>query len=307
MKFARYWTRGRGAATGAEGQSIQVVSRGWSDESIEDAGNCARERARRLAQRIAADRSAGNLYDYGDAPVPEPIVCDFRAEGAAAVVTRNSYGALVLNTDELLFADVDGEGGEGDAQPPSMPALDAESIGKTLSGLFSMFGAKSPFPTPQRPAAASKAPSNPLLDKIRRVAERHNFAARVYKTAAGYRVMVTNRRIRGGGNEAEEILNKFGSDPMYMRLCRTQQSFRARLTPKPWRCEFRKPPVKFPFEEPGTEAAFRRWEAEYGQRIGGYATCRLVTSFGEGADPGFGKLIEYHDRETKAASGLPLA
>jgi hypothetical protein len=47
-----------------------------SDESIEQAGKCAcaRERARRLAQRIADDRGARNQYDYGDAPVPEPIL-----------------------------------------------------------------------------------------------------------------------------------------------------------------------------------------------------------------------------------------
>jgi hypothetical protein len=256
MKFARYWTRSQGQATDSQGQSIQVLSRGWSDVSLEDAASCARERARRLAERIATDRSAAKLYDYGDAPVPEPIVRDFRPEGRAAVVTRNSYGSLVLNTDELLFADVDGSAG---------------------------------------------------ADQVARVAGRHGFSLRLYQTAAGHRVMVTNRRIRGGGDEAEAILNEFGSDPLYMRLCRTQQSFRARLTPKPWRAGARKPPVKFPFEDRGTEASFRSWESEYNAGIVSYATCRLVRTIGEEADPDFSALIEYHDRETKAASSLPLA
>jgi hypothetical protein len=303
MKFARYWTRGQGEATDPQGQSIQVVSRGWSDESIEQAANCARERARRLAQRIADDRGARNQYDYGDAPVPEPILRDFRAEGSAAVVTRNSYGSLVLNTDELVFADVDGDGHEAAVQQPSLADFASGPLGDALSGLFSLFGGKQPS---QAPAAPTRS-SNPLLDSIQRVAERHGFAARVYRTAAGHRMMVTNRRIRGGGNEAEALLNEFGSDPMYIRLCRTQESFRARLTPKPWRCDFRKPPVKFPFECAGTEAAFRKWEAEYGQRIAGYATCRLVASFGDAVDPAFCKLIEYHDQETKATADLPLA
>src|SRR5580700_590287 len=106
MKFARYWTRRESQATDSSGQSIQVSSRGWSDVSLLNAAALAEERARRLAQRLATDRPAGNLYDYGDSPVPEPIVHDFRPEGAAAVVTRNSYGSLVLNTDDLLFADV---------------------------------------------------------------------------------------------------------------------------------------------------------------------------------------------------------
>jgi hypothetical protein len=306
MKFARYWTRGQGEATDAQGQSIQVVSRGWSDESIEQAQNVARERARRLAQRIAVDRSARNQYDYGDAPVPEPIIRDFRSEGLAAVVTRNSYGSLVLNTDELAFADLDDGGHEPAAQQPSLADFASGSLGDTLSGLFSLFGGKQPSPAPHGPTAP-KRPSNSLLERVQRVAESHGLAGRVYRTAAGYRLMVTNRRIRGGGNEAETLLNEFGSDPMYIRLCRTQESFRARLTPKPWRCDVRKPPVKFPFEGAGTEAAFRDWEAEYSQRIAGYAVCRLVTTFGDGVDPAFHKLIEYHDQETKATSDLPLA
>jgi hypothetical protein len=261
MKFARYWTRREGEATDSNGDSIQVLSRGWSDVSIEDAAVRARERARRLAERIATDRSAGKLYDYGDAPVPEPIVQDFRPQGTAAVVTRNSYGALVLNTDELMFADVDSDGARGSGS----------------------------------------------LDKVARVAGRHGLSLRLYQTAAGYRVMVTNRHIQGGGDEAEAILNEFGSDPLYMRLCRTQQSFRARLTPKPWRAGARKPPVKFPFEDPDAETAFRDWEEDYAREIANYATCRLIKTLGDQVDPGFTTLIEYHDRETKAASSLPLA
>ncbi len=258
MKFARFWTRRPAQARDPYGGSIEVLSRGWSDVSIEEAAARAEERARRLAQRIATDRNAGKLYDYGDAPVPEPIVHDFRPEGAAAVVTRNSYGSLVLNTDNLLFADVDADG-------------------------------------------------RTALDTIARAGARRGFSLRVYQTAAGYRAMVTDRPIRGGTNEAEEILNEFGSDPLYMRLCRTQQSFRARLTPKPWRAGLRKPPVKFPFEEPGAQAAFRGWEAEYTPGISRYATCRLVNTIGNRVDPAFATLIDYHDRETKAGSNLPLA
>ena len=115
MKLARYWTRSSGEATDSEGQRIQVVTRGWSDESIDHAKNVAAERAGRLAQRIASDPSARKDYDYDEAPVPEAVVRDLRSEGLAAVVTRNSYGALVLNADNLLFADVDDEG--SDDQP----------------------------------------------------------------------------------------------------------------------------------------------------------------------------------------------
>jgi len=256
MKFARYWTRQSGAATDPSGQSLEVLSRGWSDVSLADAAERAQDRARKLAARLLTDRNASNLYDYADAPVPEPIVQDFRPQGTAAVVTRNSYGSLVLNTDELLFADVD-----------------------------------------------TKSPESQLSA----IASQYGFSLRLYQTAAGYRVMVTNKHIRGGTNDAEAILTKFGSDPLYMRLCRTQQSFRARLTPKAWRCELRKPPTRFPFEDLQSQQSFDRWQAEYSQAIERYATCRLIKTVGNEVDPGFAKLIEYHDKETKVASSLPLA
>ena len=261
MKFAQYWTRRQGEAWSSSGEYFQVLARGWSDSSLEDAAVRADERARRLAERIATDRGAGKLYDYGDSPVPEPILHDFRPEGTAAVVTRNSYGSLVLNTDDLLFADLDTDSGKAKGAP----------------------------------------------DRAARVASQYGFALRIYQTAAGYRVMLTNRHIRGGGDDGERILQEFGSDPLYMRLCRTQQSFRARLTPKPWRAKLRKPPVKFPFENPGAESAFRRWEEQYTAGIAKYATCRLMRTVGDEVDPGFATLIEYHDRETKAGSSLPLA
>ena len=57
---------------------------------LEDEELAKRPRLWRLAQRLATDRQAGNLYDYGDSPVPEPITYDFRPDGVAAVVTRNS-------------------------------------------------------------------------------------------------------------------------------------------------------------------------------------------------------------------------
>lgn len=304
MKLARYWTRSQGEAADSGGQRIRVVTRGWSDESIDDARNRAQERARRLAQRIASDPSARKQYDYDDAPVPEAVVRDFRPEGLAAVVTRNSYGSLVLNADNLLFADVDQEEQEKEDGTGSDPA-GAEGLEAILSGLFSMFGGKQENPL-ERPKVTGRPLS--MFDKIERLVEAHGFAARVYRTAAGHRVMVTDRQMPAGGDEIETILNEFGSDPLYLRLCRTQQSFRARLTPKPWRCGVRKPPVKFPFEGPGEQAAIRQWQAEYDRRIADYATCRLVRTFGgDRVHPSLQTLVDYHDRETKATSDLPLA
>jgi len=57
-----------------------------------------------------------------------------------------------------------------------------------------------------------------------------------------------------------------------IRLCRSQESFHARLTPKPWRCRLALPPASFPFSTSQEESKFRAWEANYTWR----ATCRQL-------------------------------
>jgi hypothetical protein len=297
MKLARYWTRGQGEVIDPSGERIRVVARGWSDESLEQARIRAGEIARRVAQRIISNPGQKNQYDYGDRPLPEPVIRQFNA---SAVVTRNSYGALVLNADNLMFIDVDKE----DMQAPSAASTGGGGgLEEVLSGIFSLFGKQAPaVPAPPRQAPPT------VLDTIRRVAERHSLSGRVYKTAAGHRVLITNTPFKAGTDATEKLLNEFGADRMYMRLCRVQESFRARLTPKPWRCDFRKPPVEFPFETARDEAAFREWEAEYNSRAADYATCRFLSAVGSGVvAPGLDELIRYHDQETRATSGLPLA
>jgi hypothetical protein len=295
MRVARFWSRDQDEVVNRAGERIQVVSRGWSDESIEAARAKAREIARRVAQRIANNPTSRNQYPYGDRPIPEPVIREF-GEAARAMVTRNVYGALVLNTDDLMFVDIDREDAEADVGGDLTAGLQ-----EALSGIFSLFGKQAPA------AQIPKAPAT-VLDSIRGVVEKRGLSARVYRTAAGHRVLVTDRRFRAGDSETEALLNEFGADGMYMRLCRTQESFRARLTPKPWRCGHRKPPVAFPFETGEAVAAFEEWEQEYERQCQPHATCRFVASLGNGAVvPGFEELIEYHDRETKALSGQPLA
>src|SRR5437867_12101213 len=99
MKLARYWSRDRAEVIDPEGNPIRAVARGWSDESIVAAQARAREIAQRVAERIASHPGERNQYQYGDRPVPEPVILTF---GDKAVVTRNAYGALVLNADHLM-------------------------------------------------------------------------------------------------------------------------------------------------------------------------------------------------------------
>jgi len=258
MKLAHYWTRQTGEAIGPMGERIRVVSRGWSNESIQQAAAVARDVASRVAQRIASGETKNpQQYQYGDRPLPEPIV---REPGPGAVITRNMYGALVLNTETLMFVDIDRD---------------------------------------DRPQHSAQ---------IQRVVEANNLSARLYRTAAGYRVLITNAAFQAASPQTEGLLKQFQADPLYIRLCSLQQSFRARLTPKPWRVGMPVPPVSFPFETPQQQAQFREWETRYNNASAGFATCRYLTSFGGvRIAPEFEELVFDHDMDTKATSPLPLA
>lgn len=291
MKLAKYWTRQPGEAVDGKGQHIRVTARGWSNESMESAAAVARDVARRIAERIVSDRPKAPPYPYGDRPLPEPVLQEFRngAETPKAVVTRNIYGARVLNTRDLMFVDIDRQ--ETAPKP-------AESHGL----LRSLFGKS------KTEASSTPPPTDPAVTAIHNVAERHHLAGRIYKTAAGYRVLVLNRRLDPNSAETEALLREFGSDALYIRLCKLQESFRARLTPKPWRCGLAQPPVTFPFAGPKEEAIFREWDAKYAAKSASYATCKFLGTFGAGGvESGFEELVQHHDRETKATSALPLA
>ena len=256
MKLARFWSKERGEAMGPQGR-VSTVARGWSNESIEDARRVARELARKVATRLVSGESQGKQYLYGDRPLPEPVI----REMGDAVVTRNAYGSLVLNTRDLMFVDID-------RQDP--------------------------------PAAA--------VPIIQGVADSNGLAARVYQTAAGYRALITSERIEAVSPRSDALLQQFAADPLYVRLCRMQESFRARLSAKPWRCGMRVPPVTFPFVTADEESRFRQWEAQYTPAAARYATGRYLTWIGAGRmDPGLEELVYYHDVETKASSTLPLA
>ena len=98
----------------------------------------------------------------------------------------------------------------------------------------------------------------------------------MYETKAGYRVMITSGPFVAGSPDAESILTEFGCDPLYIRLCRMQECFRARLTPKPFRCGIKNPPVLFPFETPDAVDRFSRWETNYTSKTSSFATCRFL-------------------------------
>ena len=136
-----------------------------------------------------------------------------------------------------------------------------EGVGGFLRRLLS----GDPAPTPMAPAdepdagAADAVPPSPrpgdtsvaeslACEPVWEFARRHpDLGVRVYRTAAGLRVLVTGASAPPASDRARELLTELGSDPLYVELCSTHDSYRARLTPKPFRVGERALSVSWPF------------------------------------------------------------
>ena len=314
MLIPRYWSRADSQATTPAGKRIHFhVWRGSRSDPAE-AQSLAREAVERMASRIERGEGFPERYAYGDRPLREEVLREFPGATDAvpdAALTRNSYGALVLNAARLFFIDVD-------VPRPQRPAAAPSPVWALLERLLGRPAAEA-LPAPLRPvlegilgpasAAAPADPAEAALERLRRwIAGHPDWRVRVYRTNSGLRYAVTHAPFGPTDAEALAAMSALGADPQYVRLCRAQKSFRARLTPKPWRVGMENPPTRFPYEGAEEEGAMREWEARYARASEGFATCALLEELGSGTEhPDAGPLLRLHDEHTRVGSGLPLA
>jgi len=274
----RHWTRADGAATDPNGKPYRFQLWGWSEESVADALRMARDRLADVVARIAHGEPSG-AYLYEKQPLREEIIRQLGDAGSEseAVVTRNRYGARVLNTAQVPFIDVD-----------------APQVG-ALARLFGRF--------------RHGAQPDPTLERIREACRRTiRHAFRIYRTKAGYRVLATDLFLDPRCEKTREFLAGFAADPFFIKLCGLQGSFRARLTPKPWRCGCSLPPGRYPRNDPSLRSRFDAWPASYEAASTRFASCRFVESIGSGR-PSYRSraVVDEHDTVTQALSDLPPA
>lgn len=238
VRIPKFWAR-------AASQGFEAP--GWSFTSLDEAKRVAAERVKVLADVLKGLKSPEGRYLYGDRPVREPVIQTIGdVAKPEALITRNSYGALCLNTEEVAFVDVD----NGDVNRVK--------------------------------AAQARQPG---------------WALRVYKTKAGMRVVAMHARLSPNSPEAAKLFETLGADPLYIKLCAVQQSFRARLTPKPWRMGLVRMPGSFPWRDQGVEQRVGEWVNEYDNAREEYAVCELVGVFGAAAaDPTIERIVTLHDK-----------
>jgi hypothetical protein len=284
MKIPKYWARGQATVQDLRGRELKLSCWRWSDVSQVEAAQAAEAHARDITQRFAASQRL-DRYAYADRPLREEIVEPLTEAGGreAAIITRNSYGTLVLNTARIMFIDID---------------FEKKDKSGLLAGRLRLLGGK-PSPSPEAQQ----------LGRIEDWARQHpQWSIRVYRTYGGLRGLITNELFEPTDAASIEVLESLNSDPLYVRLCKAQECFRARLTPKPWRCGVTPPPSRYPWPTSTAEMAQRQWERNYEYAANRYTTCQLVKELGaQTMHPEIARIVAIHDQYACRGDGFDLA
>jgi hypothetical protein len=284
MKIPKYWAKSTQVARQPGGRTYRLACWQWSDVSLAEAQQKAADKARELVQKVQAG-AALNRYAYDQRPLREEITQGIksRAGHELGAVTRNKYGARVLNATDAMFIDIDFQ------QQNSSASLTGQ-MGRLLGG-------------------RAADPADQYLPRVSAWASQHpDVGLRVYRTFGGLRCLITNQVFDPSRTESMDILRSLGSDPLYVRLCQAQACFRARLTPKPWRCGLTTPPNRYPWENASAEARYRAWEQRYEQSIAPYAVCKLLKQLGPAeTHPDIEPVMALHDEMTRATDQRQLA
>jgi hypothetical protein len=288
MRLYRHWARAE-SPVGGDVDGWTVARYAGSNVSEEAAHREAERLARETAEIFrVGDRPDG--YLYSDRPLREEIVDEIvDGDETIAVMTRNAYGSLVLNTAFVMFIDID------DGRRRREPVA---RRGGLLSRLFG------------RATEAHTEPEadHPVQKRLANVVDRtHGLGMRLYRTAAGHRCLITSRIYDPTSPEAVELMRSVQCDPLYLKLCAVQECFRARLSPKFWRCGGTRPPVRFPWANDAQEIQMREWESAYHAKADRFATCEFVATFGstDFATP-IDRIVALHD-EVCCRPGAALA
>ena len=266
MRIFKYWVEHQESI---EIDGIQQLSKvyGGSNTSEIDALSDAKNKLSRVRAIIKGKPQNDTSYEVD---ILEEIVHTIDNKN---IVTRNRYGALVLNSKNALFIDVD-------------------YVSKTF--FDSLF-------------RRNLSPKELMLVKIEKTMQKSKYSTygfRVYETCKGYRILVTNHNIDPKSKASNQIMKDFQSDWLYRSLCNKQNCYRARLTPKPYRIRQKGIKVIFPNRTSAQQEELNNWINSYEQKSKNYVTCRLVKQYGKVS---LNNAIRYHDEITGTNRNSKLA
>jgi hypothetical protein len=253
MKLYKYWTVEKQNIL-IDGMQQEINCYGGSNNSAEEAQQRAKEKAEKIQRKIAGER---HIFDRYEAEIREEILQIIDDHSA---ITRNRYGAQVLNAENLMILDID--------KP------------KPTGGLFKK--------------KDTRPPKEQIFEMVRNLAANakyKDYSFRTYETYQGARVIVLGKGFDPRNSETKKMMDEFNCDPLYTTLCNKQGCFRARLTPKPYRMKMKPYKVSFPRE--GVDTEFQRWLDEYEIQSKNFTVCKFIEQVG--ARYPLNEVIQIHD------------
>jgi len=308
-----------------KGRQVTIRRFGWSDESITSAEKHAQERVTKaMSLAISGEkiRKRDPKVPYNGAegvPIREEIVSRHRE----AIITRNSYGALCINTPDVLFADIDLQD-EAVAKHylSAFFILSLVTVGLAvymqswplfialliLSFVFVTVLANIIFNLQNY---IQGSPIKVALSRVRKFSIGHpNWHLRVYETPRGFRVLAMHDTFDPNGSDAQEFLLELRSDPIYVRMCKNQRCFRARVSPKPWRIgvgRLTPRPGVWPIAHERMSDRIN-WVKKYEQVSINYASCRFFEKLGSDIVDSKAEFVRaLHDKYSRSDTDLKIA
>lgn len=265
MKIYKHWAAEKQTMM-VDGAEQQITCYGGSNISMEDARSRAKEKAEKIKRKIKGEK---HLFDEYEVEIREEILQIIDNHSA---ITRNRYGAQVLNTEKLLILDID--------KPKT-----------TFADMFK-----------KKDAGQDKLK---IFDMVRKLAatKYSEYGFRIYETYQGARVIVLGKEFEPGDRNTSKMMSEFNCDRLYMTLCQKQNCFRARLTPKPYRMKMRRYKVQYPREDDDPE--LRQWLADYERESRNFSVCKFIEQVG--ARHSVDDVVRLHDEITGINFRQPLA
>lgn len=323
MIIPKYWAEAKRKET-INGSSTTITRFGWSDVDEADAKTHAEER---VEAAMAEARSGKGVhkrdrkvaYNGADGlPIREEIVSNH--EGA--VITRNAYGALCLNTPDVFFADIDFEPNHRTGDAVILKAMICAPVAAVVAyGISSLafFLLSLAIITPliffieKRKAdkCSTERQEKQVLETLHAlVKDNPKEKFDVFRTPNGMRVLALHKPFAPDSQQALDLLNALNSDAQYIQMCRNQKCFRARVSPKPWRIEMRRIKPRsniWPIDQSKMPER-EKWVKEYNQKSQDFASCRHIETIGnEAAHPKALKIKKLHEQLCKSNKTLPIA